>query len=252
MIAAERHLRILELARREGSVRTTELARDYDVTEETIRRDLDLLTRQGKLRRIHGGAMDVSSAREELPQNERRTRQLTEKTAIAKTAATLLSPSETILLDASSTAIEFAAQLPIGMPLRVVTYSLDVVDQLIHQPHIEIIQLGGSYEARGRRFSGFITEASLSAIRIDRFFYSGGGFDLERGLSEPNQEQARLKRLMIHHAAWNCVLIDHTKLGAQADFFAATPEQIHAVVSDAAAAEYFNDLSTSYDLHFAP
>ncbi|MFT4176111.1 MAG: DeoR/GlpR family DNA-binding transcription regulator [Luteolibacter sp.] len=249
MIAAERQLRILELARRDGSVRTTELARDCNVTEETIRRDLDLLTRQGKLRRTHGGAMDVSSTRVELPQDERRGRQLAEKVTIAKTAATLLSPSETILLDASSTAIAFASQLPPGMPLRVVTYSLDVVDQLIHQSDIEIIQLGGTYEARGRRFSGFITEASLRAIRIDRFFYSGGGFDLERGLSEPNQEQARLKRLMIQHAAWNCVLIDHTKLGAQADYFISAPDQIQALVTDAAGAEYFKGSSPSFELH---
>jgi len=245
MIAAERHKKILDMARREGAVRTTELARDFVVTEETIRRDLDLLTRRGRLRRIHGGAMDASAALEELPHIERQSRQLQEKISIAREAVSLLEPHETILLDASSTALEMTSLLPLGMPLCVVTYSLAVVERLVSREDVELIQLGGSYEARGRRFTGMLTEAALRTLRIDRFFYSGGGLHPQHGVSEPNLEQARLKKVMIQHSAWNCALIDHTKLSAQADYFIAAPNQIHTVICDSSSMKYMEE-------HFTP
>jgi len=253
MIAAERHKRILDLARREGTVRTTDLAREYDVTEETIRRDLELLTRKGRLRRIHGGAMDASAALTELPYTDRQARQLNEKISIAKEAALFLEPDETVLLDASSTALELASLLPLDMPIRVVTYSLAVVERLILRENVELVQLGGTYEPRGRRFSGILTETSLRSLRIDRFFYSGGGLDPRRGVSEPNHEQARLKKLMVQHSAWNCALIDHTKLGAQADYFITAPEEIHTLICDAAGQEYAREhlMEAPYDLRFS-
>src|SRR5690606_34935061 len=99
MLAAERQRRILEICRRDGNVRTTDLARDFDVTEETIRRDLDSLSKRGHLLRTHGGAMDPSVSLAEPSHNERQARQSAEKEAIAAEAATWLSPGETILLD---------------------------------------------------------------------------------------------------------------------------------------------------------
>jgi len=232
MLPAERQSRILKLARRDGTVRTIDLAKEFEVAEETIRRDLDLLARLGHLRRTHGGAMDTSAPLAELPYSERQARQLDEKIAIAREATRFLMAGETILLDASSTALELASNLPLGLPLRIVSYSLPVVERLAGQDAIELVQLGGTYEARGRRYSGQLTELALRALRIDRFFYSGAGLDPVRGVSEPNPEQSRLKRVMIEHSEWNCALIDHTKLGKQADFFFARPEEIDQVITD--------------------
>ncbi len=253
MLAAERQRRILDLARRDGTVRTTDLARDFGVTEETIRRDLDLLGRRGHLRRTHGGAMDASAMLAEPSYTERQARQLEEKIAIAREAVKLLSPGDTILLDASSTALELASHLPDGMPLRVITYSLAVVERLAAREDVEMIQLGGIYEPRGRRFSGLLTESSLRALRVDRFFFSGGGLDPVRGISEPNPEQARIKRLSLEHSAWNCALIDHSKLGVQTDFFFAAPSEIDAVVTDRGAKHFAKThlKSTPYDLRIA-
>ena len=232
MIAAERQRRILEQARREGTVRTTQLAQDFNVTEETIRRDLDLFARKGHLKRTHGGAMDASVALNEPPQSEREARQLEEKISIGREAAKWVSAGETLLLDASSTALEFASQLPPDMNLRVVTYSQSVVDRLAARDDLEVVQLGGSLDRRGRRYHGFLTEAALRMLRIDRFFFSGGGFNPGVGVGEPNPDQARLKRMMLEHSLWNCVLLDHTKLGAMTDHFFAKPEELDAFVSD--------------------
>jgi len=252
MLAAERQRRLLELARKDRTVRTTDLARDFKVTEETIRRDLDFLSRLGHLRRTHGGAMDAAISLGELSQTEREARQAEEKLAIGRSAAELVQEGETLLLDASSTALEFAAQLPNDMQLRVVTYSLALVERLALRDDIELVQLGGFYERSGRRFSGLLTETALRSLRIDRFFFSGGGFDPKHGVGEPNPDQARLKRMMIEHAAWSCALIDQTKLGAHTDHFFARCEDLNVLVTDKGgknyAAKYLK--STSYDVRF--
>ncbi len=253
MLAAERQRRLLDLARKNGTVRTTELAGDFGVTEETIRRDLDFLARMGHVRRTHGGAMDATVSLGELSHSEREARQLEEKVAIGREAATLVKEGETLLLDASSTALEFASQLPDGMRLRVVSYSLAVVERLATREDIELIQLGGVYERRGRRFSGLLTETALRALRIDRFFFSGGGFDPTLGLGDPNPDQARLKRMILAHAGWNCALIDHTKMGATTDHFFAKPEELNALVCDAEAKPFAKKYLKGgpFELHFS-
>ncbi|WP_193213279.1 DeoR/GlpR family DNA-binding transcription regulator [Luteolibacter marinus] len=253
MLAAERQRQILDRVRRDGNVRTAELAKDLAVTEETIRRDLDFLARRGHVRRSHGGAMDASAPIGELSQSEREGRHLEQKFAIARDAVRQLAPGETILLDASTTALQLAGQLPENLPLKVVTYSLAVVERLAGRGDLEVIQLGGTYDPRGRRFSGMLTESALRLLKIDRFFFSGAGLDPVQGVSEPNPEQARLKRMMIEQAEWCCALIDHSKLGVKADYFFATPTDIQMIITDFESKAYAKSLlkHRPYEIHFA-
>ena len=238
MLAIERHRRILEEARKEGAVRTQELAAILGVAEETVRRDLDGLARQGLLRRTHGGAADVSMILREYSQLEREAQQAAEKTAIAKVAVKHIKEHETILLDASSTALELARQLPEGRSLRVVTYSHAVVEQLAVRSDVELVLLGGTYEPKGRRFRGMLTEMGVRALRIDRFFFSGGGFHATRGVGEPSVEEASLKATIMAHADWKCALLDHTKLGRMTDHFFAKPGDIDLLITDAQGREF--------------
>ena len=232
MLAIERQRRILETAKRERTVRTQELAALLKVTEETVRRDLDSLSRQGLLRRTHGGAADVSIMLDELSQSDRETRQAGEKSVIAKLAAKHIKDHETIMLDASSTALELARHLPAGKSLRVVTYAHSVVEKLAMRSDIELVLLGGTYEAKGRRFRGMLTEMGIRALRIDRFFFSGGGYHETRGIGEPSAEEARLKATIIAHADWKCAIMDHTKLGRMTDHFFAKPSEIDLFITD--------------------
>jgi len=253
MLAVERQHRILEIARREGTVRTTELANSFSVTEETIRRDLDLLTRRNQLRRTHGGAMDVARSMDELSQSERETRQLDEKRMIARYASGLVMEGETLLLDASTSALEMASWLPERVGLRVVTYSLAVVERLAGRDGVDLVQLGGVYERRGRRFSGMLTEMALRSLRIDRFFFSGGGFDPVLGVGEPNPDQARLKRMMLEHAAWSCALLDFTKLGASTDNYFARPEEFQVLITDPGGEDFVKNhiKNPTFEMHFS-
>jgi DeoR/GlpR family transcriptional regulator of sugar metabolism len=238
MLAIERHRRILETARRDGTVRTQELSVVLGVAEETVRRDLDSLARQGLLRRTYGGAADVSMAFQEYSQNEREARQAEEKTAIAKVAVRQIKEHETIMLDASSTALELARHLPVGMKLRVLTYSHGVVEKLSMRNDIELILLGGIYEPKGKRFMGMLTEMGARSFRIDRFFFSGDGYDFDLGLGEPNPEESRLKATVMSHAKWCCALLDHTKLGKATDHFFVKPQELDLLITDRLSDEF--------------
>lgn len=245
MLAIERHKRILETARRDGTVRTQELSVVLGVAEETVRRDLDTLARQGLLRRTYGGAADVSMAFQEYSQNEREARQAEEKTVIAKVAIKLIQPEETIMLDASSTALELARYLPDGIKLRVLTYSHGVVEKLALRSDIELILLGGIYEPKGRRFMGMLTEMGARSFRIDRFFFSGDGYDFDLGLGEPNPEESRLKATVMNHAKWRCALLDHTKLGKATDHFFAKPQELDLLITDQLRDEFRKKLAST-------
>lgn len=203
-----------------------------EVTEETVRRDLDALSRRGQLKRTHGGAADVSMILDELPADERETRQSAEKSAIAKLAMKHVGENETIMLDASSTALEFARHLPVGRSLKVVAYSRDMINRLSMRSDIELVLLGGIYEPKGRRFTGLITEMGIRSLRIDRFFFSGSGFDVVRGIGEPNPAEARIKSLIISLAEWKCAMIDHTKLGRVSDNYCVAPSDIDVLITD--------------------
>lgn len=232
MLAIERQRKILECARCDGTVRTQELSITLGVTEETVRRDLDALSRQGLLRRTHGGAADVSMIFHEYSQNQREARQAAEKAAIAKVAVKQIGAEETIMFDASSTVLEVVRRLPEGRKLRVLTYSHDVVEKLAMRTDIELILLGGIYESKGRRFMGMLTEIGIRSFRIDRFFFSGDGFDAELGIGELNPEESRLKATVMSHARWRCALMDHTKIGKLSDHFFVKPEDLDLLITD--------------------
>jgi DeoR/GlpR family transcriptional regulator of sugar metabolism len=238
MLALERHRKILEIAKREGAVRTQSLAILLKVTEETVRRDLDSLARQGQLHRTHGGATDVSMVIREFSRSEREGKQAEEKQAIAKAAVRHIGGNDTLMLDASSTALELARCLPEKRGLRVVTYAIGVVEMLAVRNDIEVILLGGIHDPKAGRFHGMLTEMGVRALRIDRFFFSGAGFDPSQGIGEPNPEEARLKATIIAHAGWKCAMLDHTKLGRKTDHYFVRPDQTDLLVTDSKGAGY--------------
>lgn len=240
MLAIERQRKILEAARRDGAVRTQELSSTLKVTEETIRRDLDALARQRLLHRTHGGATEISLAIHELPHSEREGKQSPEKTVIGKLAAKNVGRNETIALDASTTAMEFARHLPEGHSLRIVSYAQEVIERLAIRNDLELVLLGGVYEPKGKRFGGMLTEMGVRSMRIDRFFFSGGGFDTNLGIGEPNPDEARLKATIMAHAAWKCAMLDHTKLGRATDHYFVKPSEINLLVTDAVGGKFFD------------
>lgn len=232
MLAAQRHNEILNLIKVTGNVRTNELSPVLGCTEETIRRDLDKLAKQGLLVRTHGGAISQDERNTDLDHHMREQRNIKEKNSIARKAADFLNPNETIMLDESSTALAMANFLPHDMPLKVVTSSLLVAQKIATHENHQLIQLGGTLDKVSMSFQGILTELMISRLRIDRFFFSAKGIDPDQGASEPSEDRARMKQHILSYSKWNCALLDHTKIGIKADYFFVAPRDIDVFITD--------------------
>ena len=231
MLVAERYAFIVSLVNERGSIRVSELSELCEVTEETIRRDLDRLEQAGRLRRSHGGAVSVKDAQSETPYLEREVTNAEEKRRIAREAIKHIEPNERILLDASTTAWYMASIMP-DIPLTVLTNSIKVATELAAKERIQVISTGGILAQRSLSFVGPLTERSLEGYHVDKLFFSCRGVHLTRGVSESNELQGRVKQRMIGMADRVYLLADASKLGAQAFTHVAEISEINVVITD--------------------
>ncbi|MFC4809677.1 DeoR/GlpR family DNA-binding transcription regulator [Paenibacillus sp. GCM10023250] len=235
MLVAERYEMIVGLVNERGSIRVTELSELCQVTEETIRRDLDRLEQAGRLRRSHGGAVSVKDLPQqqqpEIPYAEREIAHAEEKRRIAEEAVKLVRPNDRLLLDASSTAWYMASYLP-DMSLTVLTNSIKVAVELSSKERIEVISTGGLLAQRSLSYVGPLAERSLDAYHVDKAFFSCKGVHLERGISEANELQARIKQKMLGMADEVVLLADASKFGVQAFTQVAELGDVDAIVTD--------------------
>ena len=232
MIASQRHRRIVEYVLGRGAGKVTELAREFGVTEETIRRDLRALSQRGELARTHGGAVPTadSDAHVDLPYLRRDAANAPAKAAIGRAALAFVVPGEVIALDASSTAFQLARLLP-DEPLTVVTNSFVVCSLLARRERIQVVCTGGTLDPEAAAFTGLHARRTLAALNIHTAFFSCRGVDLERGLSEANDRNAELKLQMIESSRQRVLLLDSSKIGVAAAVFT-TPVGIadHVIV----------------------
>jgi DeoR/GlpR family transcriptional regulator of sugar metabolism len=231
MLIADRYERIVELVNERGSIRVSELSTLCQVTEETIRRDLDRLEKAGRLLRSHGGAVSLRDRQPETPYAEREIMNAAEKQQIAREAVMMIKPGDRILLDASTTAWYMASHLP-DMPLTVLTNSIKVAAELSGKERIDVISTGGQLSRRSMSFVGHLAERSLELYHVDKMFFSCKGFHLERGASESNELQAMVKRKMISIAEQVILLCDSSKFGIQAFTHVATTSELDVVITD--------------------
>ncbi len=215
MLMADRHRRIVELVEREGSVRVSELSELFQVTEETIRRDLDKLESEGKVLRTHGGAVRNEEPGLEIPVSEREIERIEQKRKIAEKAMEWIEVGDQIMLDASTTAWQMAKILP-DIPLTVVTNSVKVVMELAGKDNIQVISVGGNLAVRSLSFVGPLAERSLDSYHVGKLFMSCGGCHLEYGISETTEEQARVKAKMIANSDELILLVDSSKFQKRA------------------------------------
>lgn len=213
MFAEERQQRIVERARTEGRVDVGLLAADFDVTTETIRRDLTALERHGVLRKVHGGAIPVERLGFEPALAARDAVMTSEKERIAKAALAELPAEGAVLLDAGTTTSRLAEIWPNDRELTVVTNALPIATTLAGRPLTTVLIAGG--KVRGRTMASVDDWAlrSLADTYVDVAFIGTNGISIERGLTTPDTGEAAVKRAMIAAARRVVVLADHTKVG---------------------------------------
>lgn len=231
MLVAERRRKIYQLLNERGSIRVSELSELCQVTEETIRRDLDKLDSEGKLLRSHGGAISVKEAQAETSYLERETTNADLKLSIARKAVFYIHENERIILDASSTAWYMAKMMP-DMPLTVLTNSIKVAVELSQKEKIQVISTGGLLSPRSLSYVGPLAERSLELYHVDKIFLSCKGLHLQRGISESNELQALIKKKMISISDKTFLLADSSKFGIQSFIQVAEWDQIHHLITD--------------------
>ncbi|CAM5726597.1 DeoR/GlpR family DNA-binding transcription regulator [Streptomyces hirsutus] len=215
MYAPERQQEILRLARDSGRVDVVSLAVQFQVTAETIRRDLKTLDRAGVVRRVHGGAIPVGRLDFEPDLAERETTAADEKDRIARAALAELPDEGTMIVDAGSTVALFAAALPMEFSLTVVTHSLPTAARLADHPGIQLHLVGGRVRHRTRAAVDAWALRAYGEIRADVLFVAANGFSTEHGLTTPDLAEAAVKRAAMAAARRVVLLADSSKHGQE-------------------------------------
>lgn len=231
--AEERRQAIERLAAEAGRVEVAALADRFDVSGETIRRDLDSLERRGVLRRVHGGAMPVARFRSEPALSEKTGVMTDAKRRIAKAAVSLLPSSGSVLLDAGSTTAELARRFPETAELTVCTNSAPLAMTLATRRHLQLLLVGG--RVRGRTLANVDDWAlrTLGELHVDVAFVAANGVSLRRGLSTHDVTEAAVKRAMVAAARRVVLLADHTKIGDEHLVAFAPLDAVDTFVTDA-------------------
>lgn len=216
MLAEERKKLICEIVNKNKAVKVSDLSRRLSVTEATVRRDLDELQNEKKLRRTHGGAVALYPAGFEYVISELAVEHIEEKRGIAQKAYEYIDDYDTVLFDGASTVLELCRLLASGdkKGVMVLTNALSVVNVLANKDDISVIHLGGKVKYYLNSTVGKMTEKMIRDIRVDKTFLGVNGIDLEFGYSITNFDEAAVKKEMIRSAKQSFVLADHSKFGA--------------------------------------
>jgi len=215
MYAPERQQEILRLARDGGRVDVVSLAEEFQVTAETIRRDLKAMDRAGLVRRVHGGAIPAGRLDFEPDLAERETTAADEKDRIARAALAELPADGTVIVDAGSTAARLAGALPVELSLTVVTHSLPIAARLADHPGIQLHLVGGRVRHRTRAAVDAWALRAYAEIRADVLFVAANGFSVEHGLTTPDLAEAAVKRAAMAAARRVVLLADSSKHGQE-------------------------------------
>lgn len=212
MLLDERRNHILESIENNGFVSIQQLQEQFEASESTVRRDLEYLEGIGQIRRTRGGAAFVGESLTTF--DERRSLAVGQKRRIAKAAADLIETGDAVLLDGGTTTLEVARQLG-GKTLQVVTNSLPIINQLVNQPQIELMVIGGYLYPKTGVALGQLAINALKGINVRRLIMSVGGIT-EKGLFNRNALLVETERQMMEAADEVIVVTDSGKLGHSA------------------------------------
>ena len=249
MLAIERRNQILATLEAEHRVLVPELAKKYTVTEETIRRDLEKLEKEGLLQKTYGGAVKANNLSAELPYKMRAETNKAQKLAIAEKIHALITPKENIFLDASSTCVHIARRLKTAENLTIITNSVEILMECSTSGNINAVSTGGVLRGSSLSLVGSSATHVLNQLTADKAIISCKGLDFEKGVMESSLEEAEVKRTMAANAQEVILAVDSSKFDRMS--FAKTLDllQVHTVVSDNIPnewAKFFDETNIKY------
>ena len=228
LLPAQRRQEILR-AVRGGTAHVSDLAESFGVSEMTVRRDLGALARDGKLERVHGGAVDAGA---EPGFSQIEVERFDIKDRIGAAAAALVQDGQTVMVDIGTSTLQLARHLH-GKRITVVTTNLAVVEELMPDADIELVLPGGIVRRNYRSLVGVLAEDSLRQIKSDILFLGTSGVDVEMGVWDTTMVEVPIKRLMIAGADAVVLLADAAKFAMTGMVRVCGPESIDEIVTDA-------------------
>ncbi len=228
----ERQNLILQSIHRSQRISITDVCENFSVSEATARRDLETLATEGKIQRVHGGAIALTETPPESPILQRDCEQADEKTRIGQAAASLVHNGETVFLGSGTTVLEVARALRTRPSLTVITNSLPVVNVFAGLKNINVICLGGMLRDSELSFIGHITEQALAEVRADKVFIGTRAISLEHGLTHEYLPETMTDRAILKAGQEIIVVADHTKFGRAAAILLAPLDSLHIIVTD--------------------
>ena len=232
MLNEERRRAILDLLNHEGRVLVIELARQFETSQVTIRKDLEILHARGLVHRTHGGALPAGEgalADPTLREKEKLHRR--EKLRIAAAAAAIVQEGQVVILDSGTTTTAIARALRTFHNLTIVTNALNIATELTGAD-VEVILTGGTLRKNSFSLVGPIAEDTLRRLNADILFLGVDGFDVHYGLSTPNLLEAKVNRVMVEIAKKVVAVCDASKFGRRSLSLIVAPTGLQQVITD--------------------
>ncbi len=237
LVGEERKRKILELLDVSGKVKVNELSNILKVSTETVRKYLDQLQKEEKLKKVYGGAINISFFNEEPPTVEREVTHSEAKHRIGELAVSLINDNEVIAIDEGSTPMHLVKNLRNKQNITIFTTSISALSVLIelHQNNIftgKIIMLGGEINTTHYRVTGSLTIEMLENLYVDKYFISADGLTREAGITSFDSSKGMVTKKLIEHSGQSIVLIDQSKIGKRTHYKMADLIDIDIIVSD--------------------
>ncbi len=227
----ERQRELARLLERVGRLSVAQICEQFSISEATARRDLEALSEQGLIQRVHGGAVLVRQAAPEEPILRRSREQENEKERIGRATAALIQDGETVFLGSGTTVLQVAQHL-ITRNITVITNSLPVINLMSEKENIELIALGGMLRDSELSFIGHITEQALSEVRADKIIIGIRAISLNQGLTNDYLPETLTDRAILKVGREVILVADHSKINRVSTTFLAPLTHVHKLVTD--------------------
>lgn len=232
MLALERRNLILEKLQEEKKVVVSELSQMFGVSEETIRRDLDKLDRDGLAVKSYGGAVINENTSIDMPFNIRKKRNVSGKQRIAELVAAQIEDGDHIILDASTTAVFIAKAIKQKERLTVITNSIEIIIELSDVSDWTIISSGGKLKEGYLALVGPKAVEGLSSFFVEKAIMSCKGLDITKGMTDGNEEFSQAKQVMLRTAKKKILAVDSSKFDTVAFSKIGEISEINMIITD--------------------
>lgn len=225
---------MLEMLRAQKKIMVTDMSELFQVSEVSIRNDLQYLEEKQLLLRVKGGAVNVNAANEydDLSIGKKQQSHVAEKQIIGQVAAEFINDGETIIIDSGTTTLEVAKHLDLFNDLTIITNGINVAEELARYDKFSVIVLGGYMRSVSLSTVGMTAESTLKNYYVDKLFLGVDSFNIDKGFTTPNAEEASLNRTMIECAKEVIAVFDSSKLEKRSFAYIAGMDKVHCIITD--------------------